>query len=56
MTEQQSKDIDTWNYLEKNVAISKSHIPFTSIGSDHALEQENKVMKVTGGVKDLTEN
>ena len=57
MTEPQSKYIDTWNDLEKNFAISKSHNKrFISIGSDHALEQENKVMKVTGGVKGLTQN
>ena len=56
MTELLSNDTDSWNYLEKNFAISKSQIPFTSIGSDHALEQENKVMKVTGGVKGLTQN
>ena len=48
MTELLSNDIDSWNYLEKNFAISKSQIPSTIIGSDYTLEQENKVMKVTG--------
>ena len=56
MTDLLSNDIESWNYLEESFAISKSQIPFTSIGSDHALEQENKVMKVTGGVKGLTQN
>lgn len=43
-------------YLEKNFTISKGTMLFTSIGSNHALEQENKVMKATGGVKGLTKN
>eukprot|EP00794_Sanderia_malayensis_P008546 gene8546-9457_t len=34
----------------------KNQVPFTSIGVDHALEQENRRMKVLGGVKGLTQN
>ena len=51
----QTDDSDSWEYLEKNFAIAKSNIPFTAIGSDHAMEQENKVLKVTGGIKGLTQ-
>lgn len=56
MNELLSEDVPSWNYLKENFSISKSNIPFTSIGSDHALEQENKVMKVTGGIIGLTQN
>ena len=44
-----------WKYLKNNFTISKSNIPFTSIGSDHAMEQINKDMKVTGGITGLTQ-
>ena len=37
---------DAWRYLEENFAIAKSDVSFTAIGSDHAMEQENKVLKV----------
>lgn len=40
------KNTDAWRYLEDNFSIAKSKIPFTAIGSDHAMEQENKVLKV----------
>ena len=52
----QTDDRNSWDYLEKNFAIAKSNIPFTAIGSDHAMEQENKVLKVTGGIKGLTQH
>ena len=54
----QLKDTDrkTWNYLEQNFSVGKSTIPFTSIGSDHAMEQDNKKMKVAGGIIGLTQN
>ena len=31
-------------------------MPFTSIGSDHALEQNNRMMKTIGGIVGLTQN
>ena len=31
-------------------------MPFCSVRSDHALEQESKTMKLTGGVIGLTQN
>ena len=39
-------DPDAWCYLKENFVIAKSDIPFTLIGSDHAMEQENKALKV----------
>ena len=55
MLELQTSDRKTWDYLEQSFIISKSKIPFTSIGSDHAMEQENKRMKISG-VIGLTQN
>ena len=40
----------------RNFSIIKSTIPFVGIATDHALEQENKVMKVAGGLIGLTQN
>ena len=31
----------------------KSGIPFTAIGSDHGIEQENRALKVIGGIKGI---
>ena len=53
--ELQTNDRKTWDYLEQSFSISKSKIPFTSIGSDHAMEQETKRMKISG-VIGLTQN
>ena len=55
MLELQQTDYSTWEYLEQNFSVNKSGIPFTSMGSDHALEQDNKLMKVTGGIVGLTQ-
>lgn len=41
-------------FIEKNFCVCKSDIPFISIGVDHALEQENKVTKVMGGITNLS--
>ena len=45
-----------WQYLKDNFSINKTSIPFCSIGSDHALEQDNKLLKVNGRVVGLTQN
>lgn len=48
------KDPDTWAFLnEGNFSVNKSGIPFTGIGADHGLEQENKAMKVLGGIQGI---
>ena len=49
-------DAVSWKYLKDNFSINKTGIPFCSIGSDHALEQDNKLLKVNGGVVGLTQN
>ena len=56
MTKLKASDYEIWQYLEENFSILKSKIPFVGIGTDHALEQENKVMKVASGVIGLTQN
>ena len=45
----------SWQYLKDNFSINKMGIPFCSIGSDHALEKNNKLLKVNGGVVGLTQ-
>ena len=49
-------DPSTSEYLEENFSVNNTGIPFTSIGSDHALEQNNSMMKTIGGIVDLTQN
>lgn len=56
MLELEQTDPGSWEYLEENFSINKNGTPFTSIGSDHALEQDNKRMKVNGGIVGLTQN
>ena len=46
MSQLQESDPDPGCYLKENFAIAKSDIPFTAIGLDHTMEQENKVLKV----------
>ena len=46
----------SWQYLKDNFSINKMSIPFCSIGSDHALEKNNKLLKVNGGVVGLRQN
>ena len=52
----QHNDHESWNYLKNNFSINKSGITFCSLGSDHALEQENRTLKVLGGIKGLGQN
>ena len=56
MMELKENDEMSWQYLKDNFSINKTGIPFGSIGSDHALEQDNKLLKVNGGVVGLTQN
>ena len=48
---------DIWKeFLEGNFCVTKNEIPFTSIAPDHALEQENRRLKVSGGIIRITQN
>ena len=37
-----------------NFSVNKSSVPFTAIGADHGIEQENLSLRVLGGIKGLT--
>ena len=48
------KDTRTWDILnEGNFSVSKSDVPFTAIGPDHGIEQENRALKVQEGIKEI---
>jgi len=48
---------DTWRELEEsNIFVTKSTIPFVSIGADHACEQLNRLMKVHAGITGISNN
>ena len=53
MCELQISDPQTWSFLQRNFVVNKTHIPFSAIGTDHAIEHENRVMKVIGGIKGI---
>ena len=39
--------------IEGGFCVGKSEVPFTSICADHGIEQENRSMKVMGGIKGI---
>ena len=44
----------TWDLLnEGNFSVSKSDVPFTAIGPDHGIEQENLAPKYQEASKEL---
>jgi hypothetical protein len=48
---------DTWRELELgNISVTKSAVPFVSIGADHACEHLNKLMKVHAGLIGISNN
>ena len=52
MFELKEKEPDIWNLFDSGeFSVNKSGIPFTAIGTDHGIEQENRALKVTGGIK-----
>ena len=61
MYELREKDENIWVLLDAGrggggvgrVSVNKSGIPFTAIGSNHDIEQENHALKVTGGIKGI---
>ena len=44
------------NFSDGKWVVTKSIVPFTSLGMHHALEQVNRSLKVTGGIVGLTLN
>ena len=57
MYELKEKDENIWVLLDAGrggaVSVNISGIPFTAIGSNHDIEQENHALKVTGGIKGI---
>ena len=50
-------DRTTWDYLVKgNFSVNKSTVPFSAIGADHGIEQENKSMNILGGINGIANN
>jgi len=50
-------DPTIWDYFESgNFSVNKSSCAFSAIGADHGIEQENRALKVLGGVKGLLLN
>jgi hypothetical protein len=51
----QTSDPDVWKqFCEGNFCVKKTELSFCSLAVDHALEQENKRLKVLGGLKGIT--
>ena len=51
------EDPETWNMFNSgNFSVNKTLIPFSAIGVDHAIEQENRAVKVLGGIKGIAYN
>ena len=45
----------TWIMMnEGSFCVGKSKVPFTSIGADHGIEQENRSIKAMGGIKGIS--
>ena len=41
--------------MNGNLCVKKTEVSLTSIGVDHALEQENSRLKVFGGIRGITQ-
>ena len=50
-------DPDIWRKFEKgNWVVNRSATSFCALGSDEALEHQNRALKVTGGLVGITQN
>ena len=48
---------ELWQEFQRGkFCVSKSKVAFTAIAPDHALEQENRRLKVSGGIVGITQN
>jgi hypothetical protein len=56
MNDVRKNDKKTWSEFEKgNFVVTKNSIGFTSLAPDHAIEQEIKILKGTGGIVGITQ-
>ena len=54
ITELKEKDNDTWQAFQTgHFSVNKLSVPFSTKSADHALEQQNRAMKVLGGIKGI---
>ena len=57
MYELKEKESQTWEFfMTGNFSVNKTSVPFTAIGADHAIEHENRTMKVLHGIKGIVNN
>lgn len=46
-----------WKFFQEgNISVQKNPIPFTAIAWDHVSEQENKKLKISRGLKEISRN
>ena len=43
-------------FEEGNFSVNKTATSFSAVGVDHGIEQENRAMKVLGGIKGIANN
>ena len=56
MEKLETNDPDIYTeFMAGNFCVYKNEVPFCAIGPDHGIEHENKVMKILGGLKGLTQ-
>ena len=54
MYQLRNDDPTIWNrFVEGEFSVNKSNVPFSAIEADHAREQENRAVKVLGGIKGI---
>ena len=57
MHETETKHPELWReFMNGNFCVTKGCIGFTSIAPDHGIEQENRTLKVIGGIVGITQN
>lgn len=57
MKDLQKSNTSLWlEFQQGNWVVNKSQLSFCALGADHALEQVNKWMKITGGLVGITQN
>ena len=57
MVSLKEKNPDTWQmFHQEYFSLNKTSVPFSAIGVDHAIEQENSPVKVLGGIKGFVNN
>ena len=57
MQETEKQHPEIWaEFVKGNFCVTKGVVGFTSIGPDHGIEQENRELKVVGGIVGITQN